>query len=154
MDVMGGKQPTDAKTKLDIKSNSTLSFFSSNALPRIQSSTDFSFYSESFANTEEMALIFLFDANQQPIGHVWSTSKSKNMIDFSIRELVQIALETGSWSILVAHNHPSESATPSHADIAHTRNILKAMHPLKIVLRDHIIFTATSQFSFKSHGLI
>lgn len=135
-------------------SNRALNFFSSNALPKIQSANDFRRYNRRFKNTEEMVIVFFYDADRRPVGHAYGTRGSGHVVDFPIRDLVQLALDTGSWSMLITHNHPSENATPSVTDISKTRDILKALQPLQIILHDHIIYTVNGKFSFKSHGLI
>ncbi len=151
---MLGKESIDAEATAIDRATSTLNFISSNAAPKIQSVSDFSLYNTQFSNIEEMALVFLFDDRQRPIGHICAKSVRRNVVDFSLRELVRIALDTHSCSMLIAHNHPSGDATPSHTDIEKTRDILRVAQPLKISLHDHIIYTTSGKFSFKSHGLI
>jgi DNA repair protein RadC len=69
------------------------------------------------------------------------------------RETFRRAVREGSYSILVAHNHPSGDVTPSEADIQTTRTLHEAGEILKIPLLDHIIFTDKQQtfFSFKDN---
>jgi DNA repair protein RadC len=64
------------------------------------------------------------------------------------RETFRRAVIEGSYSILIAHNHPSGEVTPSEADIAVTERLQKAGALLLIPLLDHIIFTPTSFYSF------
>jgi DNA repair protein RadC len=69
------------------------------------------------------------------------------------RETFRRAVREGSYSIIVAHNHPSGDVTPSEADIKTTRSLHEAGQILKIPLLDHIIFTAQNGqfFSFKDN---
>ena len=69
------------------------------------------------------------------------------------RETFRRAIVAGSYSIIVAHNHPSGDMTPSEADIRLTQTLLKAGELLLIPLLDHIIFRATDEtfFSFKEN---
>jgi DNA repair protein RadC len=64
------------------------------------------------------------------------------------RETFRRAVIEGSYSILVAHNHPSGDVTPSESDIAVTERLQKAGALLIIPLLDHIIFTPTTFYSF------
>jgi DNA repair protein RadC len=69
------------------------------------------------------------------------------------RETFRRAIVEGSYSIIVAHNHPSGEVTPSEADIRLTQTLIKAGELLLIPLLDHIIFTAMDEtfFSFKEN---
>jgi DNA repair protein RadC len=72
---------------------------------------------------------------------------------FHPRETFRRAVIEGSYSIIVAHNHPSGDVTPSDADIRVTRNLHDAGEILTIPLLDHIIFTDKQKtfFSFKEN---
>jgi DNA repair protein RadC len=58
------------------------------------------------------------------------------------RETFRRAVIEGSYSIIVAHNHPTGDVTPSEADMRVTTQLHKAGEILNIPLLDHIIFTA------------
>src|ERR687896_700561 len=58
------------------------------------------------------------------------------------RETFRRAVVEGSYSIIVAHNHPTGEVTPSEADSKTTTQLHKAGEILNIPLLDHIIFTA------------
>jgi DNA repair protein RadC len=64
------------------------------------------------------------------------------------RETYRRAVIEGSYSIFVAHNHPSGDVTPSEADIQTTRKLHDAGEILNIPLQDHIIFTSTGGYFF------
>jgi DNA repair protein RadC len=78
---------------------------------------------------------------------------SLNHAEVHPRETYRRAVIEGSYSILVAHNHPSGDVTPSEADIRTTRKLHDAGEVLQIPLQDHIIFTAKRNtfFSFKDN---
>ena len=69
------------------------------------------------------------------------------------RETFRRAVSEGSYSILVAHNHPSGDVTPSDADIRVTRKLHDAGEILNIPLLDHLIITDKSGtfFSFRDN---
>ena len=58
------------------------------------------------------------------------------------REVFAPAIADRAASIIVAHNHPSGSLTPSDADIAVTRRLREVGELLGIALRDHLIIVA------------
>jgi DNA repair protein RadC len=72
------------------------------------------------------------------------------------RETFRRAIVEGSYSIIVAHNHPTGEVTPSEADIRLTHTMHQAGELLLIPLLDHIIFTDKSGtfFSFKENKQI
>lgn len=57
------------------------------------------------------------------------------------REVFEPALRHGAASIIVAHNHPSGSAEPSHEDEEVTRQIAEAGRMLGIRLTDHLVLS-------------
>ena len=68
------------------------------------------------------------------------------------RLIVKRALELLSTRIIIVHNHPSGSATPSGADLSLTQRIKEATSLFDIQLLDHIIISDSESFSFKSNG--
>jgi DNA repair protein RadC len=72
---------------------------------------------------------------------------------FHPRETFRRAVIEGTYSIIIAHNHPSGDVTPSEADIQTTRKLHEAGEILDIPSLDHIIFTAKrdTYFSFKDN---
>jgi DNA repair protein RadC len=76
-----------------------------------------------------------------------------NHAEIHPRETYRRAVIESSYSIVVAHNHPTGEVTPSDADIRTTTQLHKAGEILNIPLLDHIIFTAQGGafFSFKDN---
>lgn len=64
------------------------------------------------------------------------------------REVFAEAITDRAASIIIAHNHPSGSLTPSTADLEVTERLRESGQLLGIAVLDHIIITA------KSHALI
>jgi DNA repair protein RadC len=60
------------------------------------------------------------------------------------RDVFKKAIEDNAVSIIVAHNHPSESLHPSVADEAITKQLKEAAVLLGMNLVDHIIITKTA----------
>jgi DNA repair protein RadC len=70
------------------------------------------------------------------------------------REIVRRALELGSTSIIVAHNHPGGDPSPSEQDILVTRDLAAAAKLFEIELFDHFIVARTGWTSLRAEGLI
>ena len=68
------------------------------------------------------------------------------------RETFRRAVIQGSASIIVAHNHPSGEVEPSDEDTKVTKLLFEAGQVLGIQMLDHIVFTDTKFFSFRSNS--
>ena len=100
---------------------------------------------------EECWAIYLTNSNRI----IESTCISKGGVQATVvdhRLIVKRALELLSTRIIIIHNHPSGSATPSGADFDITKRIKEATSLFDIQLLDHIIISATESYSFKSNG--
>ncbi len=69
------------------------------------------------------------------------------------REVIRRAIDLGSSSLILVHNHPSGSPQPSRQDIEVTRQIIEAGRQLGISVHDHIIIGAEGHSSMRSMGL-
>jgi DNA repair protein RadC len=70
------------------------------------------------------------------------------------RLIFKEALETGASRLLLCHNHPSGSLTPSYADIGLTRKLQEAGRLLDIEVVDHIIVSEAGYYSMVEEGVI
>ncbi len=71
------------------------------------------------------------------------------------REIIKLALANHAAAVVVAHNHPSGSLTPSEADRRLTRNLYLACTFVNIQVLDHLIVGAAEKpYSFADHGLM
>ena len=71
-----------------------------------------------------------------------------------IREVIRRALELGSASLILVHNHPSGDTQPSRADISVTRDIVEAGKRLNIAVHDHVIIGVNGHSSMRAMGLL
>lgn len=70
------------------------------------------------------------------------------------REIVKQALAHNAAAVILAHNHPSGVAEPSHADKALTRRLKDALNLVDIRVLDHFIVGDGQTLSFAETGLI
>jgi DNA repair protein RadC len=70
------------------------------------------------------------------------------------REIVKLALQRNSAAVIVAHNHPSGIAEPSHADELITQRVKEALALVDIRLLDHIIVGDGVSVSLADRGLL
>jgi DNA repair protein RadC len=70
------------------------------------------------------------------------------------RDILKRALELNAASIIAAHNHPSGDPTPSHQDLAATRQLVAAGAALNVAVLDHLILASSGWISLRTEGLI
>ena len=70
------------------------------------------------------------------------------------RELVTLAINHNATHIILIHNHPAGSASPSCADVIGTRRLVEACAGIGIFIADHIIIGQDSVFSFREQNLM
>lgn len=72
-----------------------------------------------------------------------------------IRILFAVILKSLSTAIILAHNHPAGTLSPSQADIGLTRKIQKAGKLFDIRVLDHLIISPTGDYySFMDNGIL
>jgi len=72
-----------------------------------------------------------------------------------LRLLIAVVLKSLSVAIILTHNHPSGTLTPSASDKAITQKIKKAAAFFDVKILDHIIITPNADyFSFADEGLL
>lgn len=70
------------------------------------------------------------------------------------REVFADAICDRAAGIIVAHNHPSGTLTPSRADIQITDRLKEVAKLVGIELLDHVILTKAGYYSFSDEGLL
>jgi DNA repair protein RadC len=70
------------------------------------------------------------------------------------RDIIKAAIVNNAWGIVIMHNHPGATASPSDADKNATRTLARAAGMLEITLFDHWVVTGSGVYSFKDHGLL
>ena len=70
------------------------------------------------------------------------------------REVVKAALHHNCAAVILAHNHPSGVAEPSHADQLLTANLKQTLALVDVKVLDHFIIAADQSLSFAERGLL
>ncbi len=73
-------------------------------------------------------------------------------VSVEAREVFAPAVAARASSVVLAHNHPSGDAEPSHQDVAFTGAMVDAGRILKIDIVDHLIVASRSYYSFRRSG--
>lgn len=102
--------------------------------------------------TEE-AWILLLNHNFKLIGDAIRLSQgglTETAVD--VRLIVRHAIMSNATVVVLAHNHPSNNARPSHNDDNITRQVGDALRLMRLHLADHLIITDGNYYSYQEHG--
>lgn len=110
-------------------------------------------WKESIKHIEAFYILLLNRANRcVGIKHVSTGGLSSTVADPKV--IMQTALKANASSLILAHNHPSDSIKPSQNDIDLTKKLKSAGELLDIQVLDHLILGWDSYYSFADEGLI
>lgn len=104
-------------------------------------------------NHEIFGVLFL-DAQNRPIAIEEMFRGTLTQTSVYPREVVKRALHHNAASVILAHNHPSGTAEPSHADQILTQALKNALALIDIRVLDHFIVGGGTVLSFAERGLI
>ena len=102
---------------------------------------------------ESFKIIMLNKANKVlGISNISNGGVSGTVVD--PKRVFQTALKANACGLILCHNHPSGTTTPSEADIKITHKIKQAGIFLEISVLDHLIVTPESFYSFADEGTL
>lgn len=105
-------------------------------------------------NKKEHFVIFFLDARNQEIKREIISIGSLNANLVHPREVFEPAVRYLAAQIIIAHNHPSGDSEPSEDDLVITKQLVDAGKLLGIELKDHVIVSKATFFSFTEHKLL
>lgn len=100
---------------------------------------------------EHLVAIYL-DTQQQMISKKTIFIGSVNRSIAEPREILYHAVKSMATSIIIVHNHPSGSVTPSRNDLEFTDQLKKSCETLGLLLLDHLVVSKSHYFSFREEG--
>ena len=77
-----------------------------------------------------------------------------NAVHFSVRKIVETALSAKAVSVILAHNHPGGTLTPSREDLDATNSAKAALSTVGIQLLDHLIISGDNYCSLCEDGYL
>lgn len=110
------------------------------------------FNADTFDWCEEVVMLCVNNSNKV-VGFYKVSSGGMTGTVIDVRMIFTTALQCLATGIIIAHNHPSGTLTPSDADKAITQKIKEAGKFLDINILDHLIITDESYFSFVDGGI-
>ncbi len=105
--------------------------------------------------TVERVYLLCLDQKYKLLNCVLLGEGSLDTVVINTRSVVEAAIRSGAYSVVLSHNHPQGWAVPSKADIHVTERLAFAFKQLDIYFWDHIIISTTSDISLRgSYGFI
>ena len=105
-----------------------------------------------FGRINEMVFLLCLDAKGKAICCKMVGEGGINSAGVPIRRIVEMALSAKATSVVLAHNHPSGIALPSHEDVATTQRIYVALQAVDIILADHLVIADDDYTSMVQSG--
>lgn len=102
----------------------------------------------------EVFLALWLDAQHRVLGAEELFTGTLTQTSVYPREVVKAALRANAAAVILAHNHPSGVAEPSHADELLTRTLKSALALVDIQVLDHFIVAGARMLSFAERGLL
>ena len=110
-------------------------------------------YSGLSDDQEHFCILFLDNGNNIT-GFKVLFSGAMNAATVDLKVVFRNALLFGARSLILVHNHPSNTLNASHEDIQITREIKQAGKLLGVKILDHIILTNNSYLSMADKAMI
>lgn len=101
--------------------------------------------------SEENFVSFFLNARNEVTGYF---IVSKGTVSASLvhpREVFKAAILANAYAIIVAHNHPGGSLTPSREDLETTEQLIKAGKLLGVTVVDHVIVSVSGIYSIREN---
>lgn len=110
--------------------------------PRVTNIAEAKAYCRSlfFGAHEEMVYALCLDQNGRVIHCALLRRGTVDEVAIYPRDVVETVIRCRAHSVMMAHNHPSGSLSPSQADIDITIRIAKALKAIDVSLSDHLIY--------------
>lgn len=103
---------------------------------------------------KESAYIMLVDSANSVLGYYPLSTGGKTSTVVDIILILQVALKSNAYGIILCHNHPSGQKKPSSDDKKITKKLNDACDILGFKLLDHIILTSEDYTSFRDDGIL
>jgi DNA repair protein RadC len=113
-----------------------------------------SLWDQKLINLQEQFMAVYLNSQQQVIGYRILNTGNMTSCNVDVRLLVSLALHCMATSVIVAHNHPAGTLSPTHSDIKLTKQIKEALETIEVRLHDHLIIVVGGWLSMARQGLL
>jgi len=102
----------------------------------------------------ERFCVLLMDGYYRLLGVKTISEGSLDQVNACPRSVVEAALSHNASHVVLCHNHPSETLSPSGADVDATRAIKQALDGVRVMLLDHVIVAGGRAYSMAESGYL
>lgn len=104
----------------------------------------------------EVLCVINLSASGEPLNYTFASIGALNMALGEPRELLKTSILSNSANMILLHNHPGGSLTPSSEDIKLTDKMIQLCDLVGIPLLDHVIISSksSSYFSFREKRIL
>ncbi len=106
------------------------------------------------ARMQEVFMVLFLDAQHRVVAAEELFTGTLTQTSVYPREVVKRALHHNAAALILAHNHPSGVAEPSHADQALTDALTQALALVEVRVLDQFIVAGEGCLSFAERGLV
>lgn len=101
----------------------------------------------------ERVYLLMFDNGMHMLDCFHVCDGSVAGVSLSMRRIAERAYQKGAAAVILTHNHPGGSATPSTDDVRVTRRLEESLRLLEIPLLEHYVFADRSYAPIMSFSL-
>ncbi len=101
--------------------------------------------------SEERVGVLSIDSQNKINSFSFVTQGNTTLADVDMRQILQIAIRSNAYNVIIAHNHPGGVAAPSFSDIQSTQKLIEAFNTVGVNLADHVILTDDESFTMANH---
>ena len=103
---------------------------------------------------EESVRMLCLDAAGKIVKRAEVSKGDVNAVHFPVRKIVEAAISSKAVSVILAHNHPGGTLSPSREDLEATKSVQSALDPIGVRFLDHLIVSGTSYCSLREEGYL
>lgn len=103
-------------------------------------------------DTSEKLYLISLNIHGQLLSHALICTGSLDELTIYTRDIVNAALRSNAYAVVLTHNHPGGSLRPSEADISTTYSVRDALSAIDVALLDHIIVGNGNYSSMTARG--
>ena len=103
---------------------------------------------------EESVWVLCLDAAGKIVKRPEIAKGDVNTVHFPIRKIAEAAIAAKAVSVILSHNHPGGTLSPSREDIEATESAKAALETVGVRLLDHLIVSGDRYCSLREEGCL
>ena len=103
---------------------------------------------------EESVRMLCLDARGKVVKWSEVAKGDVNAVHFPVRKIVETAVLSKAVSVILTHNHPGGTLSPSREDLDATEAAKAALGTIGVRLLDHLIVSGEDYYSLRENGYL